>query len=638
MSYSPAHTYDVSIVTRLRLNAWAGIHPALIVGSVDWLVFGGLALLHFFTGLLFVFSTTSGQAAGFHSLPLDEAWTRMVYARNFAEHFAFQYNPGTAEAGFTSPLWIILLGGVYKVTAFTGVTLPAIAKLLGIGFAAGASMVAYKLVQHITGSWGLGVVAAGIIALEPAFSFAKVSGTESSLFAFAALAAAAAYYRNRLTWAGILLALAVAARPEGLLLVVAAVVALGLKILWERGDLRMVPKEDLVLGVKLAGPPALVVVAVAALNMAINGTPYPNSYLAQHAPAGLSDLTNLWNLLQGYFSHTSFFSPIGVAASVIVLTLASVRYVRHRRFNAIPLLVFPLILTFALSANLTFDSRAWDITDRRYLDPIVPFLVVGLAAGIFYAHRLLGSLGMGLRKSVPAPMVGQKSSSLISLRPGSTSAKWLSLALTSTFVLLAVLPYAQIGGNLISLTGEYSWNSRNVNEVNVAAAHWINQNLPPDAVIGTLEGGAVRFFGDRQVVDLSGTNTHTAIGQPVFSAAEEHKVDYLVAFRNVYFDSWPLEEEVFSFSTERNTILEGSELVIYRINWELQINLADKTVPQTLDVSDLILIDHLDVGDQAQEEAHFYSLSQPGALVERVFHIAREQGVGIDINPHFPYG
>ena len=110
MSQLPTQYIDVSLVTRLRLNAWAGINPVLLTGSLDWLAYGAITLLHLLTGLLYIFNTASGQSDGFHSLPLDEAWTRMVYARNFAEHFAFQYNPGTAEAGFTSPLWVILLG------------------------------------------------------------------------------------------------------------------------------------------------------------------------------------------------------------------------------------------------------------------------------------------------------------------------------------------------------------------------------------------------------------------------------------------------------------------------------------------------------------------------------------------------
>ncbi|MCH8897430.1 MAG: hypothetical protein IIC33_03955 [Chloroflexi bacterium] len=631
MSQIPTQYIDVSLVTRLRLNAWAGINPVLLTGSLDWLAYGGITLLHLLTGLLFIFNTASGQSDGFHSLPLDEAWTRMVYARNFAEHFAFQYNPGTAEAGFTSPLWVILLGGIYKVTAFTGVTLPAIAKLLGIGFGIGASIVALKLVQTITGSKGLALMAAAVIALEPFFTFSKVSGTESALFAFAALAAAAAYYRNRLAWTGVLLALAVAARPEGLLLLVLTGIALGLKILWERGDLRLVPGKDLLIAIKVAGPSALVILLSTAMNMTANGTPYPNSYLVAHVPTGLLDLPNLWSLLGGYLASTSFFASSGIAASSVLLVLAWIRYIRHRRFNGLPLLAFPLVLIYSMSVNLPFEASGWTITDRRYLDPVLPFLVVGLSVGIFYARGLLGSLGLSMRTGESTSLLKWKGAGWAIIRPGSTGAKWIGLILTLFFGLLVILPYAQIPRDFVALSQQYSWNNRNLQEVNVAAAHWVAQNLPKEAVLGVLEGGAIRFFGNQSVIDLSGINTHTAIGKPVFQAAQEHNIDYLVAFRNIYFDSWPRGDEVAAFSTEQNTILPGAELVVYQVSWDRVVTLADKTIPHTLDVSGLVLIDFLDVGNQAQEEAHFYALDQPSTLVERVFHIAKEQGQGIDI-------
>ena len=37
------------------------------------------------------------------------------------------------------------------------------------------------------------------------------------------------------------------------------------------------------------------------------------------------------------------------------------------------------------------------------------------------------------------------------------------------------------------------------------------------------------------------------------------------------------------------------------------------------------------MGNQTQEEAHFYSLTQPSALVERIFHMDRENGTSVDV-------
>ena len=631
MAHTPAPSFDVSIVTRLRMRAWDGVILHGEVVSPWWLAYAGIGLLHLVTGLVFVFNSASGQVPGFHSLPLDEAWVRMVYARSFADNFAFHYNPGTAEAGFTSPLWVVLVGAFYKVFAFTGVTLPAIAKLLGIAFAIGSSIVGLRLVRGITGSPGLGVVAAVIIALEPGFAFAKVAGLEVSLFAFVALGAAAAFYHGRLKLTGVMLALAVAARPEGFLLVILTVVALALKVLWERGDLRLVPKADLLDGAKVAGPAVLAGLLVAIFYNTVNGTPYPNSYLVAHFPMGLFNLPNLWNLAQGYLFQTSFLAPSVMAATVTLLVLASIRYLRHRRFAALPLLAFPVVLFYGLSVSLPLGPQPWDIASRRYLDASLPFLAVGLVVGTYYANRLLGGLGLTLRQGVPNRLWSLEESRLVRFRSGSDTAKWFSLLLTLLFVLLAIMPYVRIPRDLVVLGQDYSWNSRNLNEVSVAAASWIDQNLPADSTIGVVNGGALRFFGNRRVVDLSGVNTHTAIGKPILEAAEAEGVDFLVAFRNIYFDSWPLGQEVFSWSTNRNTILDGAELVVYQADWDRPVQFADKGVPQTVDVSQLRLLDSLDVGHQTQEEAHFYALSQPSTVVERIFHIAKEEGVGVNI-------
>ena len=631
MSYLTARYFDVSIVTRLRLKTWDGVSPAVRAVVIGWVVCSALALLHLATGLAFILNGASGQAAGLHGLPLDDAWVHLVYARNFAEGFTLAYNPGAAEAGATSPLWAVLLGLSYQALAFTGATLPAIAKLLGIILALGVSLVALKLVHKVTGNQVLGVAAAAVIALEPSFSFAKVSGTEASLFGFVALAAASAFYHRRLTLTGLLLGLAVAARPEGVLLAALTLAALAVKLLWERGDFRLVTRQDLAIALRLALPPALVGLTLVLFNLATNGTLYPNSYLVKHIPLGLFNSTNLWNLAQGYLLQTSFFSMVGIMATVPLLILAGIRYCGQGRFAALPLVAFPLALYYALSVTLALDPAPWDITLRRYLDPSLPFIAVGLMVGLYHARQLLGGLGLSLRRGTPAAPPDHRPPAR-GLKAGSTAARWASLALTLLFLLLAAMPYVMMPGRWVGLTNQYSRESRNVHQTGVAAAGWMDQNLPADTVIGTADAaGTIRFFGAHRVVDLTGINTRTAIGRPLFQAAEAHGVDYLVAFRNIYLDSWPLGEEVAAFATQQNAATAGAELVVYRTDWDRPINLADKALPHTIDTSGLRLLDSLDVGVPAQEEAHFYSLSQPGSLVERIFHVAQYGGSRVAI-------
>lgn len=140
---------------------------------------------------------------------------------------------------------------------------------------------------------------------------------------------------------------------------------------------------------------------------------------------------------------------------------------------------------------------------------------------------------------------------------GISRSHWFTAVLALGFLVLLIVPFVWTVFSWPSLPSEYSWNNRNVNEVNVAMSRWVDQNLPQEAVVGVADSGAIRFFGNRAVVDLLGLNTHTTIGKPIFETAREHGVGYLIVFRNVYFDSWPWGEETFSLKTERNTILGG---------------------------------------------------------------------------------
>lgn len=71
------------------------------------------------------------------------------------------------------------------------------------------------------------------------------------------------------------------------------------------------------------------------------------------------------------------------------------------------------------------------------------------------------------------------------------------------------------------------------------------------------------------MVDLAGLNTHQAIGRPPSEVAQEFRVDYVIIFRDSYFDRWPVAKEIYRLSPapKHTTILGGSELVVYEMSW-----------------------------------------------------------------------
>ena len=129
-----------------------------------WPYIGFLAV-HLLTGLVFLINRSPGGLPGWGLLPIDDTWVTLVYARSFADSLTFTYNPGIAEAGMTSPLWVVILGILFRPLSAMGVSLPGLSQVLGILLGAGASAFAYLIVKHITGMRFAGVLVGLVIAI-----------------------------------------------------------------------------------------------------------------------------------------------------------------------------------------------------------------------------------------------------------------------------------------------------------------------------------------------------------------------------------------------------------------------------------------------------------------------------------------
>jgi hypothetical protein len=181
-------------------------------------------------------------------------------------------------------------------------------------------------------------------------------------------------------------------------------------------------------------------------------------------------------------------------------------------------------------------------------------------------------------------------------------------------------------GDWQRLSEDYSWNSKNVHDIDVGIALWLDENIPEDARIGVGDAGAIRYFGNRYTYDLVGLNTSDAIGRPYLNFAEENKLDYLFVFRDISVESWQLAEPIHTIQVDKNTILGGSLMRAYEADYESEIEFADATSPIVDDIlkRDVAVIDIVDPGNgaavaQYSESAHAYKLEGAGAVVDRVF-------------------
>ncbi len=579
-----------------------------LLSRIDWQPYTLIAALQLLTAFVFLANSGSGVSSWFDKFPLDDGWIHMVYARSFAENGQFWYNPGIPESGMTSPLWAMVVGSTWAVFGTLGLGIVATAKLLGIFFAIASGWLTMRIVWQLSRQRRLGVFAGALVAIEPGFAFAAVSGMEVQLFSIISLAAVWMFLQGRLRTTGILFGLMILARPEGYVIfgiVVATAVA---RRMWQRDRLELINREDIRELVALAGPTVLLGGAWAVYNYTINGTPWPNTYLAKNQEMGLFPIENIANVLQGYFYNLSFFSGVAFPVSMLAVGIGGIWIIRTYSFSGIPIVSVPVAMTYAVSTAFPLSPDAWNFFARRYLDATIPILTILMIIGFLRIWRKFNYW-----RETRAP-IDQREAHIF------------NFGLNVVFVATVILPFIALPGNWQRLSDDYSWNSKNVDDVSVGMALWIDENVPADARIGVVDAGASRFFGNRYTYDLVGLNTSSAIGRPPIEYAEENKLDYLFVFRSIYFDSWPLADPVHTIEVDRNTILAGSQMRAYAADYNTVVEFANPTAPLDNDLlrREISVIDIIDTGNGAaipaySESAHAYKLEGAGAVVERSF-------------------
>jgi len=542
--------------------------------------------LQIITGLLFLFDTTSGTRAALDGVPLDDTWIHFVYARNLAQQGGLYYNPGVPEAGATSPLWAILLSIPLKILMPFGVGPVEISKALGLLFAIGLSIVVYHLVHTYTGSYLASLLAGILIALDPTLSFSKVSGMEVALFAFLMVLALLLYTKGRSLACGVALGFSVLARPEGYLFAGFVLLPLALRLIWkgystDRGDLKRLAS--------LIIPLVVIILPMIFFYFSVNGTPFPNTFHAKHGDLGFFNYDNLRAVWSGYLRPLAYFSNSAWLITLPLLLVGTVASLKKEGASALPLVIFPWVLYYSLSVTLPLRDAQWNFAGRRYLDPTIPFLVILIAIALW-------KIWSSARDWLPRGLSQHR------FKP------WFSYLLAIPIALLfLLLPTKEALSLWKVLPGEYSWNCRNVNDVNVVLDYWVNEHTPPGALIAVGDAGAIKYFGRREMLDLIGLNSHEVLGRNPFDLVRERRADYIIAFPSTATDGWPHAERIYEISIDHNTILGGSTMVVYETHWNPQV--SKKESWYQIDSEGMELIDSLDVGDPADEVSHDYSIT-----------------------------
>jgi hypothetical protein len=479
---------------------------------------------HALTALWFLVDRAPGTSAALWGFPLDDSWIHMVYARSLAGLRGFEYNPGQPEAGMSSPLWAFALLPASWMSRWLGIGIVLPAKLTGLLAAVAASLAACRLARRL-GFGRVAELAAGLVlAADPMLSFAKLSGMEVALAAAVALWTVSELLHERPRWAALGAGLAPLARPELIVLSLLVLASLQWKLQQQHAPLR----RRLVLCAPLVALPGLWILYC----LLVTGHPLPNTFYAKFASGSHRLITNLDGVFVQWIPSCAWFA---YGAGVVSWGVGAVVVFRRGWWAGITVVVFPLVFVLAVAATRNLPQPSafyW----QRYLLPGLPFVLVTLAVGG------AGAVTWAWRRRRCA---------------------WAYRMGAALLIAATLLPWP---GVLRRSADLFAWNCQNIEELDVAVAHWLRDHVPPGETIGAVDAGAARYFGKHRILDVIGLNHHGIVHQETRALAQLDEVRF-VATPPAWFPPFHISEwrTVHQVATNHYTICrcDQSQMLVF---------------------------------------------------------------------------
>lgn len=503
-----------------------------------------LLLLAGLTACLRYLLAETARLRGGLGFPLDDSWIHLQFARNLASGLGLSYNPGELVTGSTAPLWTALLALLFALPGDVAFW----TKLLGTGLHLAGIDATWRLARELGLPRSLSALAAALTLATSWLVWSALSGMEIPLFILLSLWGMVLHLRERSVTSGearpplslAVLAVAVLARPEGILLLLLAVLDRILSF-ERRPSPAVLLKGAALAACALAGPFLFYAWA--------GGSVLPTTYAAKGGGEIrhlLPDLRYLSNVLNLFLRPQPWMTLLAGSGAV---ALAS-RLGGPRDRGLLPALwLFGLPLAYSL---LTPGPTKMLGNFGRYYFPLFPVLIVlGLA---------------GLEPAVTAVASRLRS-------PGVRAV----LGTVGAAVLLAPTLFNFFQGERF-----YVQNVANVEESDVAIARWLGPRLLPEATLAVNDIGAIKYLLPNRVIDLASIATPeigreigraTAAGVPwseaLLAAVARRQPDYLVIFPS-WFPSLaqdPRFRPVHGISIPGNITMGGDEIVVYETPW-----------------------------------------------------------------------
>ncbi|TWH21909.1 hypothetical protein JD82_03779 [Prauserella rugosa] len=577
---------------------------------IAWLLGAGAALV----ACVFVVVDLAWNQGAFIA-PLDDVYIHLQYGKQLGSGELFRFNPGDPiSTGASSMLYTVVLA-IGHLVGFSGNGLLGYAVVVGIVCTAFATGLTYHLGRVLVGR-ATGVWAGVLTAVSGPLMWGAASGMEVGLTALLATGMVYLFVRERpdrrFRWTpvvGVALALV---RPEGMVLAL----ALSGAMVWttlsgrRRGE-GLRPRATAWTLLPLLAPICqYLFYRVATGTFTANGvqskslmSDRPQFYIGDFVNRAMDNLRGAVGFFNGLSGQNYAFPGMLV---VFVLGLAYV-LVKHRRWRA---LVIALVVAFAgIVASVSTLSTAL-IHELRYFQPFLPVYILFTVIGLYALSRLVAR--------------GRFRQAALHLLP--------TVALL--FSLVALPQWAW----------RFGWEAATIRDTNVSVAAWIRGNLPPDAVVGVKDVGAVAYYSGHKVVDTIGLTSNGfaeasnhgpgALYEKLRAMPPGERPDYFAVY-----EQWPgasmhsfvdtgvfvaEPEMTFDLNVPRDSsgwsIVPFDEMNVYRADWRLA-GTGDRA-PVDGDVRD-----HVDVGSLDSETEHGYEadMEQPG--VQPYTDLRRQDGI-----------
>jgi hypothetical protein len=444
---------------------------------------------------IYLITSNSIYTIGF---PLDDSWIHQTYARNLALLHEWSFIPGQPSAGSTSPLWTFLLA--------LGFLLPAApylwTYLLGACLLFAVAVLAESIFRRSYAGYTPRLPWAGLFfILEWHLIWAAVSGMETLLHILivtATLGLLIAGSRRYLTF-GLLTGISIWVRPDGLTLLGPLLIYL---VLIEPDT-----RSRAVAFLRLALGFAALFVPYLFFNMALSGTPMPNTFYAKQAEYIAWQNTPLYSRFFVYALQFLAGPSLILLLGVVQKTISAIR---RREWGIL------LSVVWVLGYLLLYLLRLPPYQHGRYLMPAMAvFLLIGL---------------MGFYQFMP------------SLRTYKTRLARQAFLVTIVFFSLGFAGYGAY---------TYGQDVGFIESEMVASAKWAAKNIPPGALIAAHDIGALGFFDHHPLIDLAGLISPEVVPfirneTKLASFMDDHKVAYLIAFPYWYPDLTKRASLIFS--------------------------------------------------------------------------------------------